>query len=77
MTDSLRPSLRPGAFYRSRAGDTWCCVRVDDRAPLPSAEHRRAACVRTTDFRVEWFHVDGRYDTAGERDHCLVYEVAP
>lgn len=62
--------LQLGKFYRSRAGDIWCCYRVRPEQP----EHAAADCVRVNDGRVEYFYLDGRYDSAGKREHTLIKE---
>lgn len=61
-------TLEPGQFYTSRDGHTWCCFKVNPHEP----EHARAFCVRTSDHRVEYFYLDGRYDPKGAREHTLV-----
>ena len=63
--------LRPGKFYQAKDGEIWCCYRVRDNA----AEHCKADCIRVSDSRVEYFFLDGRYDSAGKREHTLVKEV--
>ena len=60
--------LEPGKFYRSRAGETWCCYRVNPNAPVQAV----ADCIRVNDGRTEYFYADGRYDGDGIREHCLV-----
>lgn len=63
--------LRPGKFYRAKNGALWCCYRVDNEAP----EHAKADCVAVNSGRTEYFFLDGRYDSGGTREHCLVEEV--
>lgn len=63
--------LKPGRFYRSRNGSTWCCYRVD----LDRPAHSQAICVRVTGDRahdVAWFGLDG---SAGTGDWTLVEEL--
>lgn len=66
--------LVPGRFYKARNGEIWCCYALDGDAP----EHCRAWCIWVPSRgrpRVEYFYEDGRYDTEGKREHCLVQEV--
>lgn len=63
--------LQPGRFYRSRDGEKWCCFSRPGTAP-----HCAAHCVRVRDGRVEYFFIDGRYDSAGSREHTLIEEVS-
>ena len=63
--------LVPGEFYRSKCDEVWCCYKVD----LTAEKHCQAYCVNVEDDRVEYFFLDGRYDEAGIREHCLVEEV--
>jgi hypothetical protein len=63
--------LKPGKFYVSRDGETWCCFRVNGER----REHAEADCIRVSDCRVEYFYADGRYDEAGKREHTLTGEV--
>jgi hypothetical protein len=72
--DSLL-KLTPGRFYLDREGSTWCCYGVDRR----NASHFQAFCVRVTPLsaspRTEYFFIDGRYDSRGLRELCLIKEV--
>lgn len=63
--------LVPGKFYVARDGGIWCCFNVNRNKP----EHAMADCVRVTDHRVEYFFLDGRYDSGGKREHTLVKEI--
>lgn len=63
--------LIPGRFYRSYCGELWCCFKVNGSA----AEHCQAHCVQVDGHRVEYFYLDGRYDTKGEREHCLIEDM--
>jgi hypothetical protein len=65
--------LRPGGFYESRAGDVWCCYRIDGDAP----DRAKARCVMVESGRHEYFFEDGRYDSGGAREHTLVRVVPP
>ncbi len=65
--------LHPGQFYRSKAGELWCCFKVDHA----QEEHAKARAIRLIDGRVEYFYMDGRYDTNGNREHCLVSTASP
>lgn len=65
--------LRAGGFYRSRAGFVWCCYRINEDAP----EHAKALCIEVESGGKEYFFKDGRYDSAGKREHTLVMEVRP
>jgi len=71
MTDKL--ALAPGHFYKSRAGDVWCCYRVYSHRP----PHCQARCVKVSGGQVEYFFADGRYDSKGDREHTLVSECGP
>lgn len=64
-------SLYPGRFYKARNGEVWCCVSLE----LFREEHAQARCVKIQSERTEYFYRDGRYDTAGLREHTLVEEV--
>jgi hypothetical protein len=62
--------LQAGRFYKSRAGDVWCCYR--------SISYEAVHCVLTVGTgRIESFFADGRYDVGGKREHCLVEECDP
>lgn len=63
--------LTPGRFYKSKDDEVWCCYRVN----LEKEIHCRADCIRTSDSRVEYFYLDGRYDGDGKREHCLIEEI--
>jgi len=63
--------LVPGHFYTAKDGERWCCFKVDASKP----EHARADCVRVRDGRVEYFFLDGRYDSGGKREHTLLREA--
>lgn len=65
--------LELGKFYRARSGQIWCCFRIN----LNHSEHCQAYCVLTdgNSERVEYFYLDGRYDSGGIRVHCLLEEV--
>jgi hypothetical protein len=64
-------TLRPGSFYVSREGSLWCCYSVD-----PEREEQcKALCVRVSDGHVEYFYLNGRYDTDGKREHTLTHFV--
>lgn len=63
--------LIPGHFYRSWDGEAWCCFKVTGSAK----PHHQAHCVRVSDARVEYFYLDGRYDSEGKREHCLVEKL--
>lgn len=65
--------LAAGSFYRSRDGEVWCCWRVRPNAFAEA--HASADCIRVSDGRVEYFYLDGRYDSGGKREHTLVEEV--
>lgn len=68
--------LKPGRFYKSKAGDVWCCYRVDKK----KEEHASADAIGISPHvagRTEYFYLDGRYDSEGERKHCLVEECGP
>lgn len=66
--------LTPGHFYKSRAGDVWCCFRVSPEARL----HAQADCVAVEGSgRSEYFYRDGRYDAEGKSDLTLVEECGP
>lgn len=74
MTWPLEPALKlkPGRFYRSKAGGVWCCYQVK----LDAALQCQARCIQlNTADRVEYFYLDGRYDRDGQREHCLVEDV--
>jgi hypothetical protein len=64
--------LEPGKFYRSKCGETWCCFKTT----ILGEPQARAHCIRISDTRTEYFYEDGRYDSAGEREHTLVEEVS-
>jgi hypothetical protein len=63
--------LIPGGFYRSWDSELWCCFRVEGSAK----PHHQAWCVRVSDGRVEYFYLDGRYDSDGKREHCLIERI--
>lgn len=63
--------VTPGRFYRDRAGHVWCCFSAEGRF----GEHAARDCIRVADKRIEYFYQDGRYDSAGEREHTLILEV--
>ena len=63
--------LEPGKFYLSKDNEIWCCYRIDESKP----DHCQADCIRTSDSRVEYFYLDGRYDFDGMREHSLIKEV--
>lgn len=67
--------LEAGKFYRASNGWVWCCFRVDISKP----EHAQADRILTEENseRVEYFYLDGRYDSGGKREHCLIEEVPP
>lgn len=67
--------LELGKFYRARNGWVWCCFRIDPTL----GEHAQAYCILTegNSTRVEYFYMDGRYDSEGKREHCLLEEVPP
>lgn len=67
--------LKAGRFYRDKVGNVWCCFRVN----LNKQEHCVADCILTAgnSQRVEYFFLDGRYDSGGVRDYCLIEEVPP
>jgi hypothetical protein len=67
-------SLKPGHFYKDRQGTVWCCYRVRNQDPKNDSA---ADCIRIDDERVEYFYLDGRYDSEGLRELCLVEEVTP
>lgn len=56
---------------RRRDGSVWCCYRIDLKSPA----HCRARCVEVEASRLEYYYLDGRYDTGGNRELCLVSEV--
>lgn len=60
--------LKPGKFYRSFCNEIWCCFDIDSRRE----PHMQAYCVRVDVHRIEYFYMDGRYDEAGKREHCLI-----
>jgi hypothetical protein len=64
--------LLPGRFYRAWDHELWCCFKVTGSAK----PHCQAACVRVSDSRVEDFYIDGRYDEAGKREHCLIEDIS-
>lgn len=65
--------LELGKYYRAKNNDVWCCFRID----TSKQSHAQADCILTegNSSRVEYFYLDGRYDSAGQREHCLVEEV--
>lgn len=65
--------LEAGKFYRAKNGWVWCCFRVSPE----KSEHCQADCVLTEESssRTEYFYLDGRYDSAGNREHSLIEEV--
>lgn len=65
--------LRPGGFYESRAGDVWCCYRLDGDAP----DRAKAQCIMVASGCREYFYEDGRYDYAGAREHTLIRIARP
>lgn len=60
--------LIPGRFYRSFSGEIWCCFKVDGSALT-------AHCVNVSSHRVEYFYLDGRYDSKGVRSECLIEDM--
>jgi hypothetical protein len=66
-------TIQAGHFYKSRAGETWCCFRVDEERE--GNDHCRASAVQVHGAeRAEYFFLDGRYDKAGKREHTLIEE---
>lgn len=64
--------LKPGHFYKSAAGDVWCCYSLRPDAPTQA----QARCIRVEGSgEGEYFYADGRYDVYGARNHSLVEEV--
>ncbi len=63
--------LQAGHYYKSRDNDVWCCYRIN----FEEEDHGQARCIRVRDGRNEYFFLDGRYDTDGKREHCLIEEV--
>lgn len=64
--------LEAGKFYIAKDGFVWCCFQIDMRREV----HARANCIRVLDSRIEYFYLDGRYDTHGEREHTLTEELS-
>lgn len=64
--------LKPGRFYVTEEGARWCCFRVDEKRE----KHCQAYCIEVATHRIEYFYLDGRYDSKGLREHTLVGEVA-
>jgi len=67
----LKLELIPGRFYLSKNDEVWCCFSV----LKDNEEHCQAYCIRILDHRVEYFFLDGRYDSEGKREHSLIKEV--
>lgn len=67
-------SLKPGRFYKDRAGNLWCCYDYfgKDQVICVAVRSSRGGRIRE---RTETFFNDGRYDVTGTRDFCLVKEV--
>lgn len=63
----LTMKLEAGKFYISVDGFVWCCYKID----MKKEEHAQADCIRLYDNRIEYFYLDGRYDSAGNREHTL------
>lgn len=63
--------LEPGKFYISKNKEVWCCFNFLKE----NEEHCQAYCIRVLDHRVEYFYLDGRYDSDGKREHCLIKEA--
>lgn len=63
--------LEIGKFYVSKDQNVWCCFRISENVREPQAA---AWCIRVDDCRVEYFYLDGRYDSKSEREHTLVME---
>ena len=64
-------TLEPGRFYLSKNAEVWCCFNVLKE----NESHNQAYCIRILDHRVEYFFLDGRYDSEGKREHCLIEQV--
>lgn len=63
--------LQPGKFYVARDGSIWCCYRVNKNKQVQA----QADCVCVDNDRLEYFFIDGRYDSSGRRELTLIKEV--
>jgi hypothetical protein len=70
MTKS-KLTLTPGLFYKSKNNQLWCCFNVD----MTKEIHAQADCIRLFDERIEYFYIDGKYDSEGKREHTLIKQV--
>ena len=69
--NASRPLLVPGKFYRAMNHYAWCCYKVT----ASNEPHCKAYCVRVEDGRIEYFYIDGRYDSDGKSEHTLIDEL--
>jgi hypothetical protein len=63
--------LKPGKFYSTKMGAIWCCFKIEYAAE----PHCQAFCIEVATHRIEYFYLDGRYDSKGIREHTLVREA--
>jgi len=65
-----------GKFYRSDAGEIWCCFRARDLVK-DYGTHVQSYCIKIIDYRVQYFLDDHSFDDGGETACRLLAEVSP
>ncbi len=63
--------LKIGGLYEAKDKERWACFQVDMSKP----EHAVALCIQQSTLRIEYFYLDGRYDSRGKREHTLIKEI--